>query len=154
MSFSVMPIPDEISSAARTTLMSPQYKGLSADVRLATGYGPCRSCLKVFRQGEERRVYITYDPFDGLSELPDPGPIFIHESECEPFRYGGFPHDLLDLPLLLEAFGDDSTLISRLPMDRDRVGSQIDEIFADQDVRFVNLRNREAGCFVARIDRA
>ncbi|MFN0279936.1 MAG: DUF1203 domain-containing protein [Pyrinomonadaceae bacterium] len=153
MTYRVVSIPEKISRTARETLTSPQYKGMKADVSVATGYGPCRSCLKVFKQGEDERIYITYNSFDGISDLPGPGPIFIHKRECERYSDDRFPSDLLTLPLLLEAFGDESKLISREKINCEIVDSQIDKAFTDADVRFINLRNGEAGCFVARIER-
>jgi hypothetical protein len=126
---------------------------MKADVSVATGYGPCRSCLQVFRQGEDERVYITYNSFEGLSDLPDPGPVFIHKNECPRFEGTHFPPDLRDLPLLLEGFGDQSRLIRRDALAGESVESQIDDIFSDADIRFINLRNAEAGCFVARVER-
>lgn len=153
MKFKIIPIANEISNAARETLTSPQYKSLEATVSVATGHGPCRSCLQVFDQGEDERIYITYNAFDGLSNLPDPGPIFIHKNECERYEIPGFPVDLHDLPLLLEGFGDESRLICREKMAPDMVESQIADIFANPEIRFINLRNAEAGCFVARVER-
>lgn len=153
MNFRVVPIPREVSRITRETLMSPQFKGLQADVRPATGYGPCRNCLQVFRQGEDERIYITYNSFEGRSNLPDPGPIFIHKNECERFEGPAFPPDLRNLPLLLEGFGDDSELIKREKMAAASVESQIDDIFSNAAVQFINLRNAEAGCFVARVER-
>ncbi len=153
MNYKVVPIPENIANETRATLTSPQYKSLKATVEIATGYGPCRSCLEVFKQGEDERIYITYNSFEGISDLPDPGPIFIHMNNCERFERSGFPNDLLDLPLLLESFGDESKLISREKMDAANVSTQIGNTFANESVRFINLRNAEAGCFVARIER-
>lgn len=151
--FKVVAIPGAISTHTRETLVSAQYPGMKADVSIATGYGPCRSCLQVFRQGEDERVYITYNSFEGLSNLPDPGPVFIHKNECLRFEGTGFPPDLRSLPLLLEGFGDQSRLIRRDAMVGYVVEAQIEDIFSQQDVRFINLRNAEAGCFVARVER-
>lgn len=153
MNFKVMPIPFELANQVRETLVSPQYKSLKAAVSAANGYGPCRSCLKVFKQGEDERIYLTYNSFEGLSDLPDPGPIFIHKNECEEHSGGEFPLDLLELPLLLEGFGEESRLVLRERMNAELVGDQIDSIFGDEQVRFINLRNAEAGCFVARVER-
>lgn len=86
--------------------------------------------------------------------MPDPGPVFIHQDECKEFSGAGLPADLLDLPVLFEAFGDESRLISRESMRLENADSQIDALFADREVRFINMRNAEAGCFVARIDRS
>lgn len=154
MSYRVIPIDGEKVAAVRNDLVSPQYKSLAANVSLANGYGPCRSCLRVFGQGTDQRVYFTYNSFEGRSTLPDPGPVFIHLDECSEFGGNSFPPDLLDLPVLLEAFGDDSRLMSRHHLDRGHVDVQIGEIFRDDAVRFINLRNAEAGCFIATVERA
>lgn len=153
MNYQVKAIPEDITSSVRQILVSPQYKSLAANVSVANGYGPCRSCLQVFNQGQDERIYFTYNSFDGLSQLPDPGPIFVHKNECERFDNGHFPPDLLELPVLLEGFGDESKLIWRDRMEPAEVDKQIGDIFADSDVRFINLRNAEAGCFIARVER-
>jgi hypothetical protein len=153
MSYRIVAIPDEVANEVRQTLISPQYKSLAANVSVANGYGPCRSCLQVFDQGNDRRIYLTYNSFDGLSPLPDPGPIFIHENECARFDREGFPPDILELPVFLEAFADESRLVERVAMNREQVNLQIDKLFTNGKVRFVNLRNAEAGCFIARVER-
>ena len=154
MEFKVVAIPENISSEVRQTMVSPQYKSLAANASIANGYGPCRSCLQVFDQGNDRRIYLTYNSFDGLSPLPDPGPIFIHEHECSRYSGEGVPSDILDLPVYLEAFADESRLVERVAMNGKNVDSQMAEIFSDEHVRFINLRNAEAGCFIARVERA
>lgn len=153
MSYKVVPVSQEITNEARKTLVSPQYKSFAATVSLANGYGPCRSCLRVFDQGNERRIGFTFNAFEGLSTLPDPGPVFVHEHECEAFDREGFPVDILGLPIYLEAFGRESDLAKRIRMDPDRIEIQIDDLFAMDEVRFINLRNAEAGCFIARVER-
>lgn len=154
MNYRVVPIAPELVADVRQSMLSPQYRGLAANISIANGYGPCRSCLRVFEQGSDRRIYFTYNSFGDRSSLPDPGPVFIHESKCLSFEGTGFPSDILKLPVLLEAFGDESRLVSRLAMDRDRVDVQITELFADPCVRFVNIRNQEAGCYIARMERS
>lgn len=153
MSYKVIPMPYSLVKQARETRMSPQYKNLPAFSGVATGYGPCRSCLRTFNEGEEERLYIAYNPFEGLSDLPLPGHIFIHTEPCDEFRGDGFPEDLLYLPLLFEGFGVDSYMLKRVSVDRGDPNSQIEEMLADPSIRFVNIRNAEAGCFIARIDR-
>ena len=153
MRFKVNPIPAKIAAEARETLVSPQYKSLQAAVSVANGYGPCRSCLRVFEEGKERRLFFTYNSFEGRAELPDPGPIFIHHENCERYSEEGIPADLLGLPVYFEAYGDGSLLISRRRMDPSIVDSQIRSIFTDAEVKFINMRNAEAGCFIATIDR-
>ena len=154
MNFKVIPISPEISAAARETMMSPQYKSLAASVSTATGYGPCRSCLRTFRQGLEDRIYITYNSSDGISSLPNPGPIFIHADVCEPYSADGFPVELRELPMLFEGFGEGDVLITRVSVISDEIENQITEILADQAIEIVKIRNAEAGCFIARIERS
>ena len=152
MSYKVIPIPKEITEQVRQTLISPQYKH-PASVSIATGYGPCRSCLKTFDKGKDERILFTYNSFEGLSDLPLPGPIFVHAEECEAYDAGHFPTDLKDLPLLFEGFGDQSELVTRIKADKECLDDQIEEILSLKGIRFINIRNEEAGCFIARIDR-
>lgn len=152
MSFKIIPIPETISNEVRSTMVSPQYSH-PASVKTATGYGPCRACLRTFEAGKEERILFTYNSFENLSDLPMPGPVFIHKDKCKTYSDHSFPPDLVDLPLLFEGFGDNSELIKRERVDTVRLESQIEEILGIEDVRYVNIRNAEAGCFVARIDR-
>ena len=153
MSYKVIPISTEITAKVRGTLVSPQYKSLQANVSIADGYGPCRSCLQVFDQGTDRRIYFTYNSFDGRSDLPDPGPVFIHENDCERFESIGFPEHLNKLPVLFEAFGEDGSLLSRTALAPDNADGQIAAILRQPRVKFINLRNAEAGCFIATVER-
>ncbi|HEV7930456.1 MAG TPA: DUF1203 domain-containing protein [Nitrosospira sp.] len=152
MKFKVIPISPEISEKARQTLVSPQYKSLKAFVDVATGYGPCRSCLKTFREGEEERLFFTYNAFEGLSDLPDPGPIFIHNDPCPEFSEDAFPPELRELPLLFEGYDKGGALITREKVERDTLETQIEGILAAPTVEYIHVRNAEAGCFVARIE--
>jgi hypothetical protein len=145
-------MPQSLAEQARETMMSPQYQNLPAFSAIATGYGPCRSCLKTFNEGKEERLYIAYDPFEGLSRLPLPGHIFLHTEHCQGFDADGFPHDLLDLPLLFEGYAEDSLMLRRVTVDSVEYESQIEDLFSDPAIRFINIRNAEAGCYIARID--
>jgi hypothetical protein len=82
--FRVLPIDPALTEAVRNTLKSPQY-GHPAHVERATGYGPCRACLKQFQTGKEDRILFTYNPFAGLDAYPSPGPVFIHAESCESY---------------------------------------------------------------------
>jgi hypothetical protein len=152
MSYKVIPIPLEIAKSVRENMISPQY-GHPAFASIATGYGPCRSCLKVFDEGNEERILFTYNSFEGLADLPLPSPIFIHKNNCQPFAGKGFPNDLINLPLLFEAFGENSELIKREKVETDDIKTQVIKLFDSESVKYVNIRNFEAGCFVARIER-
>ncbi len=154
MGYTVISIEATVTAEVRERLISPQYPSLAAAVSVANGYGPCRSCLRVFDEGNENRIFFTYNSFEGLSDLPDPGPGFIHEDRCKRYEGSSFPADLLGLPLLFEAFGEASKLISRTQVDSDQVDEQIAGILAVPEVKFINVRNAEAGCFVCRLESA
>jgi hypothetical protein len=153
MNYRVVPVSREIARSVREKMVSAQY-GHPAFADVAKGYGPCRQCLKTFVKDAEERILFTYNAFENLSSLPLPGPVYIHKNECAPFSAGGFPPALVDLPLLFEAFGEESALLRREALKKESVDAQIAEIFALPAVRYINLRNAEAGCFVARIERS
>lgn len=142
-----------VAAQIRRTMTSP-FGNLPAWSSVATGYGPCRSCLETFRESEEERVYVTYDPFDGISDLPLPGPVFIHTKPCQEYSAAEFPHQLFSIPILFEGYGDHSRLMLTEPMEEKRLGEQIESILAAPGVNFIHLRNAKAGCFIARIVRA
>jgi hypothetical protein len=151
--YRVVPIPQKVTDRVRATLTSPGY-GHPAHVEVASGHGPCRSCLRTFRQGEEERVLFTYDPFYGLDPYPQPGPIFVHREPCAPHAGDGFPAGLRGVSLTLEAFGDARWMLRREHLgDRD-ADAAIRELLALPGVRYLQIRNTEAGCYVARVERS
>ena len=153
MNYKIVPIPSEIARSVREKMKSPQY-GHPAFADVAKGYGPCRQCLKTFVKGEEERILFTYNAFENLSTLPLPSPVYIHKNECESFAGKGFPDELVDLPLLFEAYGGESRLIKREKMLTEKLESQINTLFESPEVRYINIRNAEAGCYIARIETA
>ena len=152
MNFKIVPISEEIGNEVRRTLRSPQY-GDPVTVSVATGYGPCRTCLQQFDEGRDERILFTYNSFEGIADLPLPGPVFVHKNECGVYNEIGFPPGLRGLPLLFEAFAGGSDLVKRKAVDFDDLNGQIERILNNPDVQFINIRNSEAGCFVARVDR-
>ena len=152
MNYKIVPISSELAQNVRERMKSPQY-GHPAFADIAMGYGPCRVCLKTFVKGAETRILFTYNAFETLSDLPLPGPVYIHKDECRAFGDEGFPPDLIDLPLFFEGYGEKSELIKREALNKENIDDQITEIFALESVDYINIRNSEAGCFVARIER-
>lgn len=150
MNYRVLPVSSKIADDVRQTMISP-FGGLPAFSSVATGYGPCRSCLKTFRQGQEDRIYITFNPFDGHSDLPLPGPVFIHSEPCAEYDVDAFPEAILSIPMIFEGFGENSRLVISEPADVEKLDEQIERILAMTDVRSIHIRNAEAGCFIARI---
>jgi uncharacterized protein DUF1203 len=152
-SYRIVAVGDRIASAVRRTLQSPGY-GHPAYAEVATGYGPCRQCLRTFSVGHERRILFTYDAFYGKEDLPLPGPVFIHEHDCE--RYpedGGFPIDMLSHRLTLNAYGRGRRLISQKYVSNGLVESQVQQLLQDRDVSYIHVRNTDAGCYAFCIEK-
>jgi hypothetical protein len=151
--FRVIPIPDDVAGAVRHTLRAPGY-GHPAHVEVAAGYGPCRSCLRTFREAAEERVLFTWNAFAGTDGYPSPGPVFIHREACAAWAEDGFPPELRALPLMLEGYGPGRWLVAREAVADGRVEAAAGRLFADPAVAYVHVRNAEAGCYIARMERA
>ena len=121
---------------------------------MAKGYGPCRQCLRTFRAGEEDRILFTYNPVPKENGLAQPGPIFIHKDACAAFDGPGIPPELRGLPLFLEGFGRGTWTVRREPVDAGSIEADIAAMLRDPAIELVQLRNAEAGCFIARVERA
>ena len=153
-SFRVAAIPTKVAELVRTTRSSPGY-GHPAHEEVATGYGPCRHCLRDFQVGKDRRILFTYDPFHGIEPLPLPGPIFIHAESCERFSdAAGFPQDLRSHRLTFAAYGDSRRLVSEEYVANGEVEPAITRLLERNEVNYVHVRDTEAGCYDFRIERA
>ncbi|MBX7218560.1 MAG: DUF1203 domain-containing protein [Blastocatellia bacterium] len=149
--FQVVALSTDFANRVRTSLQAPQYKH-PAHVETATGYGPCRHCLNTFQEGRENRVLFTYNPFQsGLTPLP--GPVFIHEKDCTRFAGPGLPPDFQRLPLLLEGYNNQGRVVTLEKPALGTAAASIADLLANQEVAFIHIRNAEAGCFMARVER-
>jgi hypothetical protein len=145
-------IPTAIADEVRATLRSPQY-GHPAHREVARGYGPCRHCLRTFAVDREDRLLFTYQPIQEPDGLPAPGPVFVHAESCERYDDPAFPPDLRNLPLVVEGYRSGGTLVVQ-----ERVGAAspdevVGRVFAMDGVAYAHVRNAEAGCFMARVER-
>ena len=147
-------ITERTAEKVRSTRKSPGY-GHPVHAEIATGYGPCRLCLRDFEIGVDRRLLFTLDPFYGVEPFPLPGPVFIHESDCDRYpEYAGFPENLLAHDLTLVAYGR-----GRVQLDEERVTgaaveTTLDRFLARPDVDYVHVRDTPAGCYDLRVERA
>ena len=151
----VVPIPEQVATEVRETRKAPGY-GHPAYADVAGGYGPCRLCLQPMVAGQDERLLFTYDPFAGHEPFPLPGPIYIHATECAPHESGAFPDELRFIPVTLNAYASGRRLVAqeRLDNSHDRqVESALGRLFDDPSVAYVHLRNTEAGCFIAQVER-
>jgi hypothetical protein len=152
MNYVVRGIPQEIADEVRRTRRSPGY-GHPAHLELASGTGPCRCCLQPFVPGQDERLLFTYRP-PGADSLMAPGPVFIHARHCQAFAAEGFPEGLRELPLAFEARHSGSR-VSELSRRGDvPAEAQMRVLFEDHAAQWLHLRHAEAGCYIARVERA
>ena len=134
-------------------MRAPGY-GHPVHRELARGTGPCRACLSTFVVGKDERLLFTFNPFSGSAHLAHPGPVFIHVNECQSARSDAYPQGLRGLPVVVEVhYTDGTTSAPRALTDGNEarmLASLLDSAAAD----CLHLRHAEAGCFIARVDRA
>lgn len=151
--FRILAIPTKVAELVRTTHRSPGY-GHPAHTETATGYGPCRHCLRTFRIGEEQRTLFTYDPFHGLESFPLPGPVFVHADACARYPEDGpFPEDMRTHALTFAAYGRARRLLAEQHVADGAVDEVVTGLLDRPDVDYVHVRDTEAGCYDFRVER-
>lgn len=151
--YRVVAIPTATAEAVRVTMTSPRY-GHPAHLEVATGHGPCRHCLRAFDVGREDRILFTHDAFDGRESLPLPGPVFIHAEACDLYpESGGFPEDLVERELTLNAYGVGRELKAQVWVASGEAEATVGQLFDRDDVAYINVYDTEAGCFDFRLER-
>ena len=150
--FAVRALPQEVATHVRETGSDPKW-GHPVLTQPATGFGPCRLCLRTFTEGAELRTLFTHDSYAGVAEFPQPGPVYIHADDCDRFEGDGFPPDLRALKLTFEGVAAGPRVVALERTDGDDVENVIEGLLALPTVDYVNIRNTEAGCFVARVER-
>jgi len=151
-SYRIQGIPDALANAARQSMRSPQY-GHPAHAELATGYGPCRLCLQTSQVGTDERVLFTYQPFTDPAALPALGPVFIHRAGCERYDATELPDALRPLPLEVEGYAAGGALLAQCRVGSAAFEEVLESVLGEEQVAYAHLRNAEAGCFIARVDR-
>jgi hypothetical protein len=149
----IIAIPTQVAEAVRSTGRAPRYHH-PAFSDTATGYGPCRHCLRTFRVGAEQRTLFTYDPFDGIEDLPLPGPVYIHTEGCT--RYpedAGYPEDLRAHASVLNAYAKGPKLLAQVYAEPGEAEANITELLTRPEVTYIEVRDRKAGCFDFRVER-
>jgi len=153
-SFKVLPIDEQISRQVRATLTDPIY-GYSVQVSVAKpgDVGPCRACLRIFTPGE-RRILLLYNPFAREQTSEFAGPVFIHDGPCATYTATeSFPPALRELPIVLKGFDAQNHYVDEEIPDGAPVEPAIATLFRRPEVAFIHVRNTEAKCFIARIER-
>lgn len=146
-------IPTEIAREVRETVPG-SFRGFPAHAEISSDDAPCRHCLKTFKPGVDRRILFTYDRFNGIESFPQPGPVFIHENDCQ--RYApdaGFPEQLRNSPRTLEAYARSRKLIAQDRVDHQDYEAAIDHLFSNDEVDYILVNSTTAGCYTFRIER-
>jgi Protein of unknown function (DUF1203) len=147
--YTVHAVAPEVAAHVREHGRDPVW-GHPTRTEPATGFGPCRSCLRTFREGEPRTLF-THDTYAGVAEFPQPGPVYVHAEPCEPWAGDGFPPELVALKLTFEAVAEGPRVVGLARTDGEGVEQALARLLALPAVDYVNVRNTEAGCFVARV---
>ena len=153
MQFIVRGLTQELADEVRRTGLSPGY-GHPTHSEVARGTGPCRCCLQPFVLGRDPRMLFTYRPSGDGDSLMAPGPVFIHSQHCAAWSGMGFPDALRALPLAFEARAAGSRVIGLSAQDGESAEAQIERLFRAHESQWIQVRHAQAGCFIARIDRA
>src|ERR1700693_2431055 len=148
----VIAITTELAESVRATQKDPHYN-FPAHTAVTEEGAPCRHCLKLIPAGEQATLF-TYDAFEGIEELPLPGPVYIHAKSCD--RYpgdAGFPAELKNSPRTLNAYAQGRRLLAQEYVENGGVDSAVEKLFARADVEYIHVRSTTAGCYTFRIER-
>ncbi|MBG6128808.1 hypothetical protein IWQ47_000500 [Aquimarina sp. EL_43] len=155
--FKIVPLTKEYVSRIKETKVDDfNYPVVE---QIATGYGPCRISLKKFDPGKDTRLLISHSPFEIKNAFNQPGPIFVHKKEVEPYKNDHqFPPEIKadkqNFPLSLIGYNTKQNMIFTKLVGDDDVDLLIPEIFHDHnDIAYLHARNAEAGCFICKIER-
>ena len=151
MQFQVRSVPQPVADEVRHTRLAPDY-GHPAHLELAQGTGPCRCCLRQFVPGQDQRLLFTYRPVSaGLTHGAGTG---IHSRRALRGMGGrGISTGSARLATGIRGTRRRSRVIA-LTMDTQIAPeAQVASLF-DAGAEWLALRHAQAGCFIARIDRA
>jgi Protein of unknown function (DUF1203) len=149
----IMAIPTEVAEAVRATLRAPVY-GFPAHAELATDDAPCRHCLRTIVAGKDRRILFTYNRFNGVETLPQPGPVYVHADPCPRYSEdGGFPEELRGSPRTVEAYARGRRLLSQEYVADGKFELVIEKLLANPGTDYLQINSTTAGCFTFRIER-
>jgi uncharacterized protein DUF1203 len=150
--YRVEPIDTALAQGVRETLKDPIY-GLPVHVEPATGYGPCRVCLRTFAP-DEPRILFLYNPFSPHQDADFAGPIFIHAETCAPYPDPAvFPGQVAGLPIVLKGYDADQRCVAQSVPASGGVASALRALLERSEVEYVHVRNNEAKCYIARVVR-
>lgn len=125
----------------------------------AKGSGPCRVSLKPFKVGEDKRLLLSHSPFTIDNAFDQPGPIFIHKEDAEPYNdIYNFPAEIKankkSFPLSLIGYSKSQKMVFTKLVGNADVDDLIVEIFNQHpEIDYLHARNAEACCYICKIER-
>lgn len=157
MTIAYLPIQQSYADKLRLTMKDDFGHPLEVSVAGATGYGPCRCCLKQFNPGEKRLLF-SYAPVGANHPYNEVGPVYIHEQCMAYAPDSGFPADVkngrLHISLVLRCYDTNRRMImARFVKDNNEVENIIASLFADPAIHFIHIRNAVYQCFIAEARR-
>jgi hypothetical protein len=78
---------------------------------------------------------------------------WVQTNGCSSPTSRSLPEALRPLPLTLEGYGADGVLVVQRRVGRSAFEAVLEGVFGSAPVHYVHVRNTEAGCFIARVDR-
>ena len=155
--FKIVPLSIEYVNKIKKTLKDEF--GYTVVSQLATGRGPCRLSLKLFDVGVDERLLLSHSPFEIDNAFNQPGPIFIHKKDVNPYDdIYNFPPEIKankeSFPLTLIGYNKNQQMnLTELVGDRD-VDDLIVRIFNERpEVAYLHARNAKACCYICKIER-
>ncbi len=156
--FQYLPIPKEYSDRIRQTMQDDFGHAVEKSIAGELGSGPCRSCLRQTQPGEERLLF-SYAPVGSDNPYNEVGPVYIHAHACTPYKeVNNFPADVkngrLPIPLVLRAYNKEGRMIAAKQVGEQDAETIIGQLFENQSIETIHIRNAEVQCFIAAVKRA
>ena len=113
---------------------------------------PCRRCLHDAEVGEVL-LLVSYDPWTTDSPYRQPGPVFVHERDCEPWTGDELPKQQTTRLLSVRVIDREGMQIAGDVVPGNELRASLERTFSNPETAFVHLHNAGPGCFAARVDR-
>src|SRR5258708_29308529 len=84
----------------------------------------------------------TLNRFDGVAPIPEPGPAFIHEAQCERYvETAGYPMELVPFPVVLEGYDAEQMVRRRETVTDGSQEATMEEMVSDTEIGYVLVRS-------------
>jgi len=155
--FKIVPLSSEYANKIKEN--NKDDLGYEVIEQIANGKGPCRVSLKPFAVGKDVRLLISHSPFAVDNAFNQPGPVFIHKKDVEPYNdVYRFPPEIKadkeSFPLTLIGYTKEQMMVFTQLVGNDDVDLLIPKIFEQRpDIEYLHARSAEASCFICKIER-